>query len=58
MHLINAKISEMSAAFSSPRFAKLAGQSTEEIVAAIENLVRELHQKPDGMPPPDHVDRP
>jgi hypothetical protein len=24
-------------------------------VAAIENLVRELHKKLDGMPPPDHA---
>jgi hypothetical protein len=57
MNLINAKIGELSAAFSSSRFADLAGQSTEEIVAAIENLVRELHEKLDGMPPPDNADR-
>ena len=57
MDLINGKIADMTTALSSPRFAKLAGQSTEEIVAAIENLVRELHEKPDGMPPPDTLDR-
>ena len=49
MDLIHGKIADMADALASPRFAKLAGQSTEEIVAAIENLVRELHENPDGM---------
>ena len=57
MDLINGKIADMAAALSSPRFAKLTGQSNEEIVATIENLVRELPEKTDGMPPPDNADR-
>lgn len=53
MDLINAKIGEMAAALSSPRFAALAGQSAEDIVAAIEQVARRLHNPADAAKPPD-----
>ena len=52
MNLIDAKIAGMTAAFSSPRFADLAGKSAEDIVAAIEKLVRDLHKSSDAAKPP------
>lgn len=56
MNLINEKIAGMTAAFSSPRFADLAGQSAEEIAAAIEQLVRQMHEPSDAVNPQDDSD--
>ncbi len=53
MDLIHEKIGEMTAALSSPRFAALAGQSPEEIVAAIEKLARDLHKPSAAENPPN-----
>ncbi len=52
MDLINGKIAGMAEALSSPRFAKLTGKSTEEIVDAIEKLARELHERKSTLNPP------
>jgi hypothetical protein len=57
MDLIHDVIADMTTAFSSPRFTALAGQSDEEIVAAIEKLVQELHKPSADANPPDNPDR-
>ena len=57
MDLINEKIADMTTALSSPRFAALAGKSTEEIVAAIEKLAQELHRPPADENPPENSTR-
>jgi hypothetical protein len=57
MDFINGMIADMTTALSSPRFAALAGQSAEDIVAAIEKLVQELHKPPAEANPPENPDR-
>ena len=57
MNLIHDVIADMTSAFSSPRFATLAGQSTDEIAAAIEKLAQDLHKPTAEANPPDNPDR-
>ncbi|HRT05366.1 MAG TPA: hypothetical protein P5204_06670 [Kiritimatiellia bacterium] len=57
MDLINGMIADMTTALSSPRFAALAGQSDEDVVAAIEKLAQDLHKPPADANPPDQPDR-
>lgn len=44
MNLIDGMIADMTTALASPRFAALAGQSADEIAAAIEKLAQELRR--------------
>lgn len=57
MNLIHDVIADMTSALSSPRFATLAGQSTDEIAAAIEKLAQDLHKPTAEANPPDNPDR-
>lgn len=52
MDLINGALADMTTALSSPRFDALAGQSADDIVAAIEKLAHELHKPPADANPP------
>ena len=57
MDLINNMIADMTTALTGPRFAHLAGQSAEDVVAAIEKIAQDLHNPPAEANPPDNPDR-
>ena len=57
MNLIHGMIADMTTALSAPRFAHLAGQSAEDVVAAIERLAQELHRPSADANPSDNPDR-
>ena len=57
MDFINGMIADMTTALSAPRFAALAGQSDEDVVAAIERLAQELHRPSADAQPSDNPDR-
>ena len=57
MDFINGMIADMTTALSAPRFAALAGQSDENVVATIERLAQELHRPSADAQPSDNLDR-
>lgn len=56
MNFINRKIAGMAETLSSPRFANLSDKPVEDVLAAIEQLARDLHSREDPVCPPDESD--